>query len=277
MDWCQPYFDAKKLDIDRGKMEMLTPYFVNNHKLRNVVPTYLAEGQDWKTFCEKVYTQSVFADSARLAEVLSGNKVDVLVDDPLYQQGKALAEYSKKTIAGLKNYERKLKELEKIYVRGLCEMYDWSKAPDANFTLRMTYGHVTDLKPRDAVRYDWRTVLDGMFEKESKMESDYFVNEDLRKLYEAKDFGRYARKDGKLPTCFLSNNDITGGNSGSGVLNSRGELIGLAFDGNIESLSSDLKFNPTLQRCINVDIRYVLFIIDKLGGAKYVFDELDIR
>lgn len=277
MDWCQPYFDAKKLDIDRGKMEMLTPYFVNNHKLRNVVPTYLAEGQDWKTFCEKVYTQSVFADSARLAEVLSGNKVDVLVDDPLYQQGKALAEYSKKTIAGLKNYERKLKELEKIYVRGLCEMYDWSKAPDANFTLRMTYGHVTDLKPRDAVRYDWRTVLDGMFEKESKMESDYFVNEDLRKLYEVKDFGRYARKDGKLPTCFLSNNDITGGNSGSGVLNSRGELIGLAFDGNIESLSSDLKFNPTLQRCINVDMRYVLFIIDKLGGAKYVFDELDIR
>ena len=80
-----------------------------------------------------------------------------------------------------------------------------------------------------------------------------------------------------MPTCFLSNNDITGGNSGSGVLNSRGELIGLAFDGNIESLSSDLKFNPTLQRCINVDMRYVLFIIDKLGGAKYVFDELDIR
>ena len=108
-------------------------------------------------------------------------------------------------------------------------------------------------------------------------DSDYFVNEDLRKLYEVKDFGRYARKDGKLPTCFLSNNDITGGNSGSGVLNSRGELIGLAFDGNIESLSSDLKFNPTLQRCINVDMRYVLFIIDKLGGAKYVFDELDIR
>ena len=97
----------------------------------------------------------------------------------------------------------------------------WAKAPDANFTLRMTYGHVTDLKPRDAVRYDWRTVLDGMFEKESKTESDYFVNERLRQFYEKKDFGRYAREDGKLPTCFLSNNDITGGNSGSGVLNAK--------------------------------------------------------
>lgn len=96
-------------------------------------------------------------------------------------------------------------------------------------------------------------------------------------MYQAKDFGRYAREDGKLPTCFLSNNDITGGNSGSGVLNAKGELIGLAFDGNIESLSSDLKFNPALQRCINVDIRYVLFIIDKFGGSSYVLDELDLK
>ena len=99
----------------------------------------------------------------------------------------------------------------------------------------------------------------------------------MRKLYEAKDFGRYAREDGKLPACFLSNNDITGGNSGSGVLNAKGELIGLAFDGNIESLSGDLKFNPRLQRCINVDIRYVLFIIDKFGGSTYVLDELDLK
>ena len=141
----------------------------------------------------------------------------------------------------------------------------------------MTYGHACDLVPRDAVHYNWQTVLDGMFEKESKTESDYFINERLRKLYNAKDFGRYARPDGKLPTCFLSNNDITGGNSGSPVLNAKGELIGLAFDGNIESLSSDLKFNPALQRCINVDIRFVLFILDKFGGAGYAIDEMDIR
>ena len=117
------------------------------------------------------------------------------------------------------------------------EYYNLGTAPSVIRQL-FAYGHVCDLKPRDAVQYDWRTVLDGMFEKESSTESDYFINERMRELYEAKDFGRYAREDGKLPTCFLSNNDITGGNSGSGVLNAKGELIGLAFDGNIESLSS---------------------------------------
>lgn len=224
-----------------------------------------------------MYANTVFADSTKLASALEKNDAEVLKSDPLYVECKDINDYSETTFAGMKKYNELRKELDKIYVRGLCEMYDWTKSPDANFTLRMTYGHVKDLHPRDAVSYDWRTVLDGMFEKESKTESDYFINERLRKLYEAKDFGRYAREDGKLPTCFLSDNDITGGNSGSGVLNAKGELIGLAFDGNIESLSSDLKFNPQLQRCINVDIRYVMFIIDKFGGSTYVLDELDIR
>ena len=265
------------LDIDRKQTELLIPYFEKYHKL-DCVPAFLAEGKDWKALVEKVYTQSVFADSARLAQALGKNDARLLTEDPLTEMLANLGAYSELALQpAVMAYTLQRYELDKIYVCGLCDMYQWAKAPDANFTLRMTYGHVCDLKPRDAVRYDWRTVLDGMFEKESKTESDYFINERLRSLYQAKDFGRYAREDGKLPTCFLSNNDITGGNSGSPVMNARGELIGLAFDGNIESLSSDLQFNPTLQRCINVDIRYVLFIIDKFGGAKYVLDELDIR
>lgn len=264
------------LDIDKGKVELLTPYYIKGHKLATV-PSYLKDGKSWEALVDSAYNNSVFTDSTRLAEALSKNDAALLENDPLVKQQESLSNYAKANFAGLHELNVKRHVLDKKYVRGLCEMYDWSKAPDANFTLRMTYGHITDLKPRDAVYYDWRTVLDGMFEKESHTESDYFINEKLRKLYEAKDFGRYAREDGKLPTCFLSNNDITGGNSGSPVMNAKGELIGLAFDGNIESLSSDLKFNPQLQRCINVDIRYVMFIIDKFGGSTYVLDELDLK
>lgn len=264
------------LDIDKGKVELLTPYYIKGHKLATV-PSYLKDGKSWEALVDSAYNNSVFTDSTRLAEALSKNDAALLENDPLVKQQESLSNYAKANFAGLHELNVKRHALDKKYVRGLCEMYNWSKAPDANFTLRMTYGHITDLKPRDAVYYDWRTVLDGMFEKESHTESDYFINEKLRKLYEAKDFGRYAREDGKLPTCFLSNNDITGGNSGSPVMNAKGELIGLAFDGNIESLSSDLKFNPQLQRCINVDIRYVMFIIDKFGGSTYVLDELDLE
>ncbi len=267
----------QNFDIDKGKVKLLTPYFVKNHK-QQAVPAYLADGKSWETLVDSIYDYSLFTDSTRMANALAQNSADVFRNDPLVRQQADIAEYfGKYVMEPMKDYSATRTKLNKIYVGGLCEMYNWAKSPDANFTLRMTYGHVNDLKPRDAVSYDWRTVLDGMFEKESKTESDYFINERLRKLYEAKDFGRYAREDGKLPACFLTDNDITGGNSGSPVMNAKGELIGLAFDGNIESLSSDLKFNPQLQRCINVDIRYVLFIIDKFGGSTYVLDELDLR
>ncbi len=277
MDYCKQEgnFSVDKV-IDCGKVRLLIPYFMKERKLKEM-PHFLTAKQDLEKNIDHLYATTVFADSAKLADALAKNDAEVLKADPLYKEISDIFEYTDKTFKGQSEYAKQRMELDKIYVRGLCEMYDWAKSPDANFTLRMTYGHVKDLEPRDAVHYDWRTVLDGMFEKESKTESDYFINERLRKLYEAKDFGRYAREDGKLPACFLSNNDITGGNSGSGVLNAKGELIGLAFDGNIESLSGDLKFDPKLQRCINVDIRYVMFIIDKFGGSTYVLDELDIR
>lgn len=275
--YCQNNIKNVNMAIDCGKVKLLTPYFLQGRKLKDLQPAYLNGKQKVEAIIDDIYNNTIFADSTKLANALAKNDAKILKSDPLYLQTTDLVAYQEKLAKTLQAYNAQRKELDKIYVRGLCEMYNWAKAPDANFTLRMTYGHVKDLDPRDGVHYNWRTVLDGMFEKESSTESDYFINERLRKLYEAKDFGRYAREDGKLPACFLSNNDITGGNSGSGVLNAKGELIGLAFDGNIESLSGDLKFNPRLQRCINVDIRYVLFIIDKFGGAGYVFPELDLR
>ena len=142
--------------------------------------------------------------------------------------------------------------------------------------MRLTYGTVKGYSPKDAVIYRHYTTLDGVMEKEDPNNWEFVVPAKLRKLWEEKDFGQYAMADGKMPVAFLSNNDITGGNSGSPIMNANGELIGLAFDGNWESMSSDVMFEPDLQRCINVDIRYVLFIVDKFGGAGWLLDEMTL-
>lgn len=224
----------------------------------------------------ELISQSIFASRKKLEIFAANPSIETLTSDPIYKMIKDIDELSEK-LEGTKHFKMAVQPLEKTYVRGLEEMYNNSKAPDANFTLRMTYGHVKAMKPRDGVLYDWRTTLKGMFEKEDSTNIDYIVHPRMRQLYEARDFGRYAREDGQLPTCFISNNDITGGNSGSPIMNAKGELVGLAFDGNIEALSSDLKFDPELQRCINVDIRYVLWILDKFGESKYLFDEMEIH
>ncbi len=168
-------------------------------------------------------------------------------------------------------------EGKKEYIAGTLEMRKGEAIyPDANSTMRLTYGQVLPYSPRDAVQYLYYTTMDGIMEKEDPTNWEFEVPARLKELYEAKDFGQYGLPNGKMPVCFLSNNDITGGNSGSPILNGNGELIGLAFDGNWESMSSDIIFEPELQRCINVDARYVLFIIDKFGGAGYLLDEMEI-
>ncbi|MBO7491805.1 MAG: S46 family peptidase, partial [Bacteroidales bacterium] len=149
--------------------------------------------------------------------------------------------------------------------------------PDANSTMRCTYGTVRDYYPADGVHYNYYTTTQGILEKEIPGDPEFDVPARLKQLILNKDFGQYLDKDGSMHVCFLSNNDITGGNSGSPIMNGDGELLGLAFDGNYEALSSDIVFNTELQRCINVDVRYVLFVIDKFGGAGYLLNEMDIR
>ena len=149
--------------------------------------------------------------------------------------------------------------------------------PDANFTLRVSYGKVEGFKPMDAVRYDYFTTLDGIIEKEDPNIYDYVVEDKLKELWRNKDYDRYADKDGTMHTCFLASNHTTGGNSGSPVINAKGELIGLNFDRNWQGTMSDINYDVNRCRNISLDVRYFLFIVDKFAGAQNIIDELDIR
>jgi hypothetical protein len=148
--------------------------------------------------------------------------------------------------------------------------------PNANSTMRLTYGKVNDYKPGDAMQYDLVTTADGILEKEDPTNDEFIVPARQLELLRKKDYGRYADENGDLIVCFISNNDITGGNSGSPVINGNGELIGIAFDGNWEAMSGDIAFEPALQRTISVDIRYVLWTIDTFAGAGHLVKEMTL-
>ena len=167
----------------------------------------------------------------------------------------------------------------KTWVGGMMELKE-SKGqaiyPDANSTLRLTYGSVQDYEPYDGMVYDYYTTLEGVMEKEDPDNYEFVVPAKLKELYKNKDYGRYAMENGEMPTCFIVNTDNTGGNSGSPVFNAKGQLIGTGFDRNYEGLTGDIAFRPSSQRAICVDIRYTLFIIEKYAGAKHIIDELTI-
>ena len=231
---------------------------------------------DIDVFVDELYDSSVFTSAESLKAAINELGMEVLAD-PAYVHGSEMYMECVTAQRKARETEEQLADARQLYTAGLLEWKDGMPLyPDANFTMRLTYGTVRGYSPRDAVMYRYYTTLDGVMEKEDPENWEFEVPEKLKELWEAKDFGRYALKDGKMPVAFLSNNDITGGNSGSPIMNSRGELVGLAFDGNWESMSSDVMFEPELQRCINVDIRYVLFIVEKFGGAKWLIEEMDI-
>ncbi|HEY3371556.1 MAG TPA: S46 family peptidase [Prolixibacteraceae bacterium] len=227
-------------------------------------------------YVEALYSQSVFASEAKLTAALAGDK-KALQNDPAYIAGKDIVDSMMKYFKDLEQYRTLYANGQKQYIAGLLDMKaGQAMYPDANSTMRMTYGKVLNYSPKDGVIYDYVTTLDGVMQKEDPKNWEFVVPAKLKELYVTKDFGKYALKDGRMPVAFLTNNDITGGNSGSPVLNGKGELIGTAFDGNWESMSGDIIFEPSLQRCINVDIRYTLFIMDKFGGAGYLLNEMKI-
>jgi hypothetical protein len=235
-------------------------------------------GNDFEKYTQELYAKSIFGSKQRLVDFFETPKAKVLEKDPIFQASLEIfrmtgliSDETGKTADALANGNR-------LFVGGLMEMEkDKTLYPDANSSMRLTYGTVGDYIPRDGVKYGYFTTLKGYIEKEIPGDDEFDVPARLKELYYAKDFGRYADADGNLHTCFTTNNDITGGNSGSPVINRKGELIGIAFDGNWEAMSGDLAFENDIQKCINVDIRFVLWIIDKMAGAQNLIDEMTIR
>lgn len=234
-------------------------------------------GGDTDAYVDYLYDNSVFADERKaLAAAAAGTDVS---NDPAVLLNKSYTAKMRELAAAQLAGKRKFADGQRLYIAGLMRMQpNKAWASDANFTLRLTYGRVLPYDPADGIHYNYYTTLKGVMEKENPQNpTEFTVPARLKELYAAKDFGRYANERGELPVAFLADCDITGGNSGSPVLNAKGTLLGLAFDGNWEAMSGDVAFEPELQRTIAVDVRYVLFVIDKFAGAGWLLDELQFE
>ncbi|KPK87612.1 MAG: peptidase S46 [Bacteroides sp. SM23_62_1] len=274
------FFPDYNAPTDRKVIKVMVKMFMEDIK-PEYQPGYLKDVRgkykgNYDKFVDVMFDKSVFADETRLNAFLDNPSKKVLDKDPSFQAAVSINSLYRDLQQQVMPYAIQLAQGSKKYIAGIMEMHpEKTFYPDANFTMRLTYGKVNDYYPRDAVHYSHTTTLTGVMEKEDPENYEFIVDPKLKELYKSKDFGRYG-EDGKMIVCFTTDNDITGGNSGSPVINGNGELIGLAFDGNWEAMSGDIVFEPELQRCINVDIRYVLFIMDKFAGATNLIDEMMI-
>jgi hypothetical protein len=228
-------------------------------------------------YIDKLFATSIFADSVRLWAFLENPTKEALENDMAFVASQSIVEKTKSVWESMSSLNANYRKGHQLYVGGIMEMNKGEAMyPDANSTMRLTYGQVLDYYPRDGVKYNHITTLKGVMEKEDPNNWEFVVPDRLKELYNSRNYGPYALENGEMPVAFITNNDITGGNSGSPVINGKGELIGCAFDGNWEAMSGNIIFEKDLQRCISVDIRYILFIIDKYAGAKHLIDEMTI-
>lgn len=281
-NFCEKYFSDYDEQVDRKIFAAMIELYV-----KNINPKFFSEEiarlvkkfkGNYQKLTEYVYQNSVLADQERLYACLDKGIDKKTIDkDPAYQITKSAQNQNYALRDYLNDNNLKMSYLKKLYVEALVEMNAGKVlAPDANSTMRITYGTVGGYAPKDGVFYDYRSSIDGYKEKYVKNDPEFDLNPDCWAAIERGDWGRYADKDGKLYTGFATDLDITGGNSGSPVMNAKGELIGLAYDGNWESMAGDLYYHPDYNKCVCVDIRFVLWIIDKYAGASNLLNEIAV-
>ncbi|GFE00785.1 Asp/Glu-specific dipeptidyl-peptidase [Alteromonas sp. KUL156] len=249
---------------------------VDKGVFKNVMPLYNPTNVD-----ASIYDKTNFTDLNKALQLLEGDAKKVVKNlnkDAAYQYAKPMIEeFYTKINPEFQQKNQPITALQKTYMKALMEALPNARYfPDANSTLRVTYGQVRGYSPRDAVYYNPVSYLDGVIEKYVPGDYEFDVPQKLRDLYDAKDFGQYTDKNGKVPVCFLGTNHTTGGNSGSPAIDAHGNLIGLNFDRVWEGTMSDMNYDPEICRNIMVDVRYVLFIVDKYAGAKHLIEEMKL-
>jgi len=278
------FFKDYDLRVDKDIFKALLPmYFAGVNE--EFYPSIYSKIQskyngDFDKYVEQVFEETIFNKPEKLEKLLSNysaNRVGELKNDPIYVLYNSFLDvYKDKVSEKYFAISAKNDSLYNIYMNALREMQPQKKFyPDANFTMRVAYGKVKGYYPKDGVKYLHYTTLDGVIEKDNPAIYDYDIPNRLREIYKQKDYGVYA-KDGSVPLCFIATNHTTGGNSGSPVLDAYGNLIGLNFDRAWEGIASDMMYDPDFSRNVTLDIRYVLFIIDKYAGAKHLVDEMVI-
>ena len=268
-------------EVDRAVAKAILPALAKALTPEELPVFYQTIEKEYKgnydAYVDDLFDTSILGSRDNFDKFLKKPSVKAIDHDMATAYSRAKLEAIKTAATERGKFSQELNLLHKAYIRGLGEMKQSVPSyPDANFTIRLTYGNVKSYNPKDGVHYKYFTTTNGILEKEDPENPEFTVPAKLKELILKKDFGRYAMEDGTMPVCFLTTNDITGGNSGSPVIDGEGRLIGCAFDGNWESLSGDISFDNSLQRCIALDIRYMLFILDKLGGCSHLINEMNI-
>ena len=281
--WLDNFFNEINTDVDKDLFAAMLQLYIENQPPAYVSPytkTRLEKYKDYKTWSNELYDRSVFINKEKVLQLLSTDPeqiFDALQTDEAAKLVTAIADFYENNVAiNLNSIQSKINGLQRRYMQAQMDVFK-NKVfyPDANSTLRVAFGNVNGYTAPSGKKYEYYTYLDGVIEKYKPGDYEFDVPEKLRELYKNKDYGRYGI-NGKMPVCFIASNHTTGGNSGSPVLDAYGNLAGINFDRVWEGTMSDVNYDPSICRNIMVDIRYVLFIIDKYAGAGHLVDEMKL-